>query len=736
MSCWRWIAVSTLVAGLGACRQSATPEAPTHDATPAVIPDVPSPPAAPAYTYPATQTVNQVDNYHGIDVPDPYRWLEDLDAAETKAWVAAQNDLTFGELAKIAERQAIANKLARVWNHERYSAPENKGGRYFFRRNNGLQDQDVLYWSDGIDGQARVLIDPNTLSTDGTVALRGVAIRDDGKYVAYGVSASGSDWETWRVREVATGTDLPDTLEWVKFSRASWSKDGKGFYYSRYAAPEAGEAYEAVNDNQKLYYHPLGTDQATDRLVYERPDQPEWGFRAKVSDDGRYLVVSISQGTDRRKRVYVSDLRRSRGPMQPLLDAFDASYTYLGNEGPVFWFKTDLNAPRGRVVAIDLRRPSPQHWRELVPQSEDTLKTARVVGDRFVLSYLHHAHSRVVIHRTDGAIDREVRLPGIGSTTGFVGSRRSSETFFGFSSFATPKTIYRLDVNEGQPSVFHRPSVPFDPSRYETTQVFLTSKDGTRIPMFITAAKGQARSGDAPTYLYGYGGFNIALTPKFTVPDAVWLEMGGIYAQPSLRGGGEYGERWHEAGTKLNKQNVFDDFAAAARFLIDERYTSSDRLAIGGRSNGGLLVGASITQHPELFGAALAGVGVMDMLRFHKFTIGWAWVSDYGSADDARQFQALYAYSPLHNVRSGTAYPATLVYAADHDDRVVPSHSYKFAAALQAAQAGTEPILMRIDTKAGHGAGKPVSKRIDEWADYWAFLVAELDFTLPAGFAG
>jgi len=695
-------------------------------------------PARTAYVYPPARTVEHVDDYHGTAVKDPYRWLEDLDGAETQGWVAAQNALTAGELAKVSARPLVQAKLTQLWNFERYSLPDKHRGRYFFSKNDGLQNQAVLYWSEGLAGEPKLLLNPNELSGDGTVALSGQAVSEDGEYLAYGLSESGSDWQTWRVREVKTGKDLPDTLRWVKFSGATWTRDGKGFFYGRYAEPAAGDTYEQVNYNQKLYYHKLGTEQSADVLVYERPDHKEWGYNADVTEDGRFLVIHISEGTDRRNRVYYRDVKnkKQKNPkFVELLDGFDASYELVGNDGEIFWFHTDLDAPRGRLIAIDTRRPERQYWRDVIPQSKDTLLGVRTVGDRFVASYLQDAHARVSVHTLDGKLEREVELPGLGSVAGFEGRRDQSETFYRFTSFTDPGSIYRYDVKTGQVELHRATKLAFDASQYETKQVFYVSKDGTRVPMFITHRKGLVLDGSHPTYLYGYGGFNASMTPAFSVPNIVWLEMGGVYAQANLRGGGEYGEAWHQAGMKLKKQNVFDDFIAAGEWLVSNKYTSRDKLSIGGRSNGGLLVGAAITQRPDLFGAALAGVGVMDMLRFEKFTIGWAWASDYGTVADAEQFKALYAYSPYHNVKPGTKYPATLIFAADHDDRVVPSHSYKFGAAMQAAQAGPEPILMRIDTKAGHGAGKPVSKTIEEWADLWSFLVLELDMQLPPSFA-
>jgi prolyl oligopeptidase len=687
--------------------------------------------AAPAdagkkYVYPDTRKGDQVDDYHGTKVADPYRWLEDPDSDPTKAWVQEENKLTFAYLEQIPARQKIKERLTRLWDYERYSNPFKRGDRYFFSKNDGLQNQAVLYVTTQLDAPPRLLLDPNKLSSDGTVALSGVAYTDDGRLMAYGLSASGSDWQEWKVRDVDTGQDLSDHIKWVKFSAASWTKDGKGFFYSRYDEPKDGAELTGTNYYQKVYYHKIGTPQSDDPLVYERKDQKEWGFSGNVTDDGRYLILSVSQGTDPKNRVFYKSLEPASAPMVELLNDFDASYNFIDNDGPVFWFHTDLNAPRGRVIAIDTRHPERASWKELIPQAAETLQGVNVVNDSFVASYLKDASTQVKIFALDGKPVRTVEMPGIGSAGGFNGRREDKETFYQFTGYTTPATIYRYDMVSGKSTVFRAPKVDFNPQDYETRQVFYNSKDGTRIPMFITARKGLKLDGKNPTYLYGYGGFNIPLTPAFSVSNLVWMEMGGVYAVANLRGGGEYGEEWHQAGTKLKKQNVFDDFIAAAEYLIANKYTSKAKLSIGGGSNGGLLVGAAVTQRPDLFGAALPAVGVMDMLRFHKFTIGWAWVSDYGSADDAEQFKALYAYSPLHNIKPGTSYPATMVTTADHDDRVVPAHSFKFAAALQAAQAGPSPVLIRIETKAGHGAGKPTAKIIEEAADRWSFLVREL----------
>ncbi len=703
---------------------------------PAVEPAQPSdPPLAPSpWTYPAAERSAVVDDYHGTTVADPYRWLEDLDSTQTQAWVQAQNEVTFGHLGEVAQRDAIRKRLTALWDFERWGVPSRHGKRYVVSRNDGLQNQSVLYTLTRLDGTPKPLLDPNTLSDDGTVALAGTAFSHNGKWMAYGVSASGSDWQTWRVRNVATGKDTQDQLEWIKFSTPAWTKDHAGFYYARYQAPTAGDELESVNRGQTLYYHRMGTAQADDILVYARPDHPEWGYSATVTEDGKLLIITVRIGTDHRNNVFVQRIPRgtkAKGKAKTIevRPNFTAGYGFVGNDGPQLYLRTDDQAPRGRVVAVDIRKPPAENQRELIAQSEHTLRGVQLVGQRLFLSYLQDAHSRVEVRDLDGKPVGDVPLPGLGTASGFTGHRGDRETFYRFSGFSTPGTVYRHDIETGRSEVFRAPQVKFSPDDFVTEQVFFASADGTQIPMFLSHKKGMERTAETPTYLYGYGGFNIAITPRFSVPDLVWMEMGGMLAVANLRGGGEYGEQWHAAGTKLDKQNVFDDFIGAAQWLIDQGYTSTPKLAIGGRSNGGLLVGAAITQRPDLFGAALPGVGVMDMLRFNQFTIGWAWESDYGSPQDPAQFEALRAYSPYHNLQVGTAYPPTLVYTADHDDRVVPGHSYKFTAALQHAHRGPDPVMIRIDTKSGHGAGKPTAKRIEEWTDLWGFLVEHLDMT-------
>jgi prolyl oligopeptidase len=677
-------------------------------------------------TYPKARKSDQVDDYHGTQVADPYRWLEDPDSEETKAWVTAQQEVTAKYFADAPMRKEINDRLTELWNFERFGLPSERGGKYFYDRNDGLQNQSVIYVADSLDAEPRVLLDPNKLSDDGTVALSGTALSEDGKMLAYGLASSGSDWQEWKVRSVETGEDLTDHLQWIKFSGASWTPDGAGFYYSRYDEPNEETKFTDTNYFQKLYFHKIGTPQSEDVLVYDRPDQKEWGFHGEVTEDGKYLVISVTRGTERKNQVFYKDLTQADAKVVELLSGFDAKYEFVANDGSVLYIKTDLDAPRGRVVAIDLAKPESGNWKEIVPQVDEVLDSASVVGNQLFASYLKDAYSEVQVYDLTGKRLSEVKLPGIGTAGGFGGRRDQDETFYAYTSFIQPTTIYRYDLKTGQSTVYRAPKTPFDASKFETKQVFFQSKDGTRVPMFITAKKGIKLDGTNPTLLYAYGGFDISLTPSYSVTTTVWLELGGVYALPNLRGGGEYGREWHEGGMKEKKQNVFDDFIGAAEYLIDQKYTSPEKLAIFGGSNGGLLVGACMTQRPELYGACIPAVGVMDMLRFHKFTIGWAWVPEYGSSDDADAFKYLYAYSPLHNLKSGTQYPATMITTADHDDRVVPAHSFKYAATLQESQAGGEPTLIRIESKAGHGAGTPTSKRIELAADQLSFLAKEL----------
>ncbi|MCU1289463.1 MAG: prolyl oligopeptidase [Acidobacteria bacterium] len=675
--------------------------------------------------YPQTKKVDQTDDYHGTKVADPYRWLEDDNSAETKAWVEAQNKVTYAYLNQIPERETLKKRLTELWNYEKYSAPFKEGDKYFYYKNDGLQNQSVLYVANSIKDTGRVLLDPNKLSADGTVALSGLSISDDGKIMAYGLASAGSDWQEWRFRDIETGRDLPDVLTNIKFSGASWTKDGKGVYYSRYPAADSKSKLSAENFYQKLYYHALGTPQSEDVLIYERPEDKEMFVGGFVSEDGNWLIINVGKGTAPMNMVYVKNLTMEKASIMPVVEKLEADYSFIGNDGSTFYYRTDKGAPRGRVMAVDVLDKDLK-WREVIPQAAETLEGVSFINDQFVASYLKDAYTQFKIYERDGKFLRGVELPGIGTAGGFNGKRGDTETFYTYSSFNAPPTIYRYDMKTGKSELFRQAKVNFDPSKFEVKQVFYSSKDGTRVPMFIVHKKGIKLDGSNPTLLYGYGGFSINMTPGFSVSRLVWLENGGVWAMPNIRGGAEYGEEWHIAGTKLKKQNVFDDFIGAAEYLIKEKYTQPAKLAISGGSNGGLLVGAVLNQRPELFGAALPAVGVMDMLRFHRFTIGRAWTSDYGSAENAEEFPALYKYSPLHNLKKGTKYPAVMVTTADHDDRVVPAHSFKYAATLQEMHGGDAPVLIRIETKAGHGAGKPTAKVIEEQADIYGFLMKNL----------
>jgi prolyl oligopeptidase len=681
-------------------------------------------------TYPKAPTGIQVDNYHGTQVPDPYRWLEDVDSPETIAWVEAQNKLTFGYLGQIPARDRIRKRLTSLWDFNRAMTIYHRGNKYFQFRNSGLQNQDVFYVMDSPTATGKVLLDPNTISKDGTAALNTWSVSEDGNWLAYAISMSGSDWVEWRVRNVTNEEDLPETLEWSKFSGAAWAHDNTGFYYCRYAAPAEGEVYQEANYNQTIQFHRLNSQQSEDTLVYARPDRPEWGFGPEVSNDGRYLAIPVSQGTDTRNRFFYQDLQ-SMGEVVELIPELEAAYYFIGNDGHMFYFQTDRDAPKGHLIAIDITHPEMNNWKTLIPESSDTLETVTIINDKFVVIYLNDAHELIKYFSLAGKFLGEVQLPTLGSVTyGYAstlaGRRSDKEMYYLFHSFAHPVTVFRYDFGSGKSEIIFKPSIKFDFSPYITRQVFATSKDGSKVPMFLVHRADLKLNGQNPTLLYGYGGFNISQTPVFAVSRLAWLGMGGVYAVAILRGGGEYGEEWHQGGMIHTKQNVFDDFTACAEWLIAEKITSTPKLAIEGRSNGGLLVGACMTQHPDLFGACLPIVGVMDMLRFHKFTIGWGWVSDYGSSDNAKEFKTLFAYSPYHNLKPGTKYPPTLIITGDHDDRVVPGHSFKFAARLQEFQAGDAPTLIRIQTKAGHGPGKPTAILIEELTDIYAFLVKNL----------
>ncbi|MCE1228174.1 MAG: prolyl oligopeptidase family serine peptidase [Firmicutes bacterium] len=687
-------------------------------------------------TYPATRKAEVVDDYFGTKIADPYRWLEDDHSAETKAWVEAQNKVTFAYLESIPERARIKARLKALWNYEKFGAPGKRGTHYFYSHNSGLQNQSVLYVTEKLSDKGRVLLDPNTLSKDGTVSLASVAYSEDGTYLAYSLSKGGSDVATWKIKRVATGEDLPDTFPAGRMSVSTWAKDGRGFYYSDYPKVEAGKALTAVYKNQKLYFHKLGDPVEKDVVIYERPDQPDWGFSAQLSDDGHYLLIYQSQGTERKNRVFIKDLRKADSPVTPLFGNYDAQYRVLGNDGGTFYVQTDFNAPRGRLVAVNLKQPEPAHWKDLIPQAagRDVIGGANLIGNTFAITWRIDALNVVRLYDLKGKFQQEIKMPTVGSLSGFGGQRDSKEVFYSFTSFNEPPTLYHFDMKTRKSSVFRRPKVDMNPQDYEVKQVFYPSKDGTKVPLFLAYKKGLKLDGLNPTLLYGYGGFNVPQAPGFSPANLVWMEMGGVYALACIRGGNEYGKEWWEQGKRETKQNVFDDFIAGAEYLIREKVTSTPKLAIYGGSNGGLLVGACLTQRPDLFGAAVPAVGVLDMLRYHKFTIGWMWKSDYMSSDTKEGFDNLIKYSPLHTIKPGVAYPPTLITTGDHDDRVVPAHSHKFTATLQTAQAGPAPILTRIETNAGHGAGKSTEKQIQERADIWAFLVKNLQITLPESF--
>ena len=685
--------------------------------------------AQPQLTYPETAKTDVVDTYFGTSVPDPYRWLENDTSAETAAWVAAQNKVTGEYLSKIPFRGALLRRLTAVADYEKIGAPAKKHGKYYFYKNDGLQNQSVLYVQNSLDGEARVMLDPNKLSADGTVALTGTSFSHDGKYMAYTISRSGSDWTEIYVIDTESGQTLDDHIVWAKFTGAAWH--GDGFYYSAYDAPEAGKEYSNVNENHKIYYHKLGTPQSADRLVYENKAYPKRFYSASVSDDETLLFVYES-GDGAGNALYVKDLTKPDAPLTAM--ATDMRYQYYPVEtidGKTYIF-TNYGAPKGRIMATTAAKPALKDWTEVVAEGQSVLSGVQVIGGKLLLTYDKDVANHAYVYSLDGKMEHEVKLPGLGSV-GFSGDKDDRECFFTFTSFTIPGAVYRYDIGQNTYSLLRAPKVDFDSDGFVTEQVFYPSKDGTRIPMFLTYKKGLKRDGRNPVYLYGYGGFNISLNPGFSSSRIPFLESGGIYAQANLRGGGEYGEEWHQAGTKMKKQNVFDDFIAAAEWLIKNGYTGKDKIAIVGGSNGGLLVGACMTQRPDLFRVAVPQVGVMDMLRYHKFTIGWNWASDYGTSDDSKEmFEYLKSYSPLHNLKKGTRYPATLVTTADHDDRVVPAHSFKFAATLQECNDGTHPTLIRIDRKAGHGAGKPMSKVLEEQADIYGFIMHNLGMNFPA----
>lgn len=669
--------------------------------------------------YPVTHKVAQSDDYFGTQVADPYRWLENDTSAETGDWVKAENKVTQDYLAKIPFRDQIHKRLETLWDFPKMEVPFSKGEWVFFRKNNGIQNQSVIYVQKGISGEPRILLDPNTLSADGTVAVSDLSVSHDGKYMAYSINKAGSDWTEFNVMDIASGKNLPDKIEWVKFSGASWQ--GEGFYYSRYDAPSNGKELSNRNEYHKVYFHKVGTAQSDDKLIFENRNFPLRSYYAGTTDDEHFLILSESEGTSGNS-LFCKDLTTEGTKFVKLADGFENEYRVVDNIGDKLLVLTNEGAPCRKLVLIDPKSPAATNWKVVIPEKTEVLESVVLAGNQMFAQYMKDATDRIYAYDLDGKLLQELQLPGLGTLAGFNGEKTSNKVFYGFTSFTFPTSIFTYDVSKNATAEFFKPKLDFDASAYETKQVFYESKDKTKIPMFIVHKKGLKLDGQNPVLLYGYGGFDISLTPNFSVSRLLFLENGGVYCMPNLRGGGEYGEKWHEAGTKLNKQNVFDDFIAAAEYLISEKYTTSEKLAIQGGSNGGLLIGACMTQRPELFKVCFPAVGVMDMLRYNKFTIGWAWAGDYGTSDDSTQFHNLLGYSPLHNIRDSVCYPATLVTTADHDDRVVPAHSFKFAATLQEKQACNNPVLIRIETKAGHGAGKPTAKIIDEATDMYSFL--------------
>jgi prolyl oligopeptidase len=673
--------------------------------------------------YPEALRGDQLDDYHGVKVSDPYRGLESIDSESTRTWVAAEERLSRKFLDSLPGREALTERLRKIWNFERWTPPVRYGDIWLYTHNDGLQNQSVVFVAPDPSAPARVLIDPNTLSADGTVALREMAMSRDGRLFAYALSDAGSDWEVWHVRDVATGKDRPDRLEWSKFGAASWLKDGTGFYYTAFDPPRLGLTLKSANQYEKLYLHRLGTPQSKDELIYTRKDNPDWFIGASVTDDGHYLVIRASLGTDARNTLAVQDLSRPNAPVTTIIAEPSATYQVIGNVGATLLVRTDASAPRYRLIAIDLAQPDPKHWRPVVPEGPDTLDSATFVGGQIIVHRLKDARAAVQRYTLEGKLLGDIELPGLGTAVGFEGHDTDRDVYYVYSSFNVPPSVYRVTLADGKVTTWRSPLLEdYAPSDYETRQVFYPSKDGTRIPLFITARKGTILSGANPTILYGYGGFNTSVTPGFSPLIAAWIQMGGVYAVANLRGGGEYGRAWHEAGMKTHKQNVFDDFIAAAQYLSQSGWTNPGHLAIYGRSNGGLLIGAVEEERPDIAAAAIAQVGVMDMLRFREFTVGKGWESDYGSVEDPAEFRALYAYSPYHNARPGVNYPATLIMTGDHDDRVFPAHSFKFAAAMQYADPGGRPILLRVETRAGHGQGLPTAKLIDQVVDIYAFV--------------
>ncbi len=681
-------------------------------------------------TYPATARGDVVDDYHGTPVPDPYRWMEDLDAPAVAEWIAAENAVTDPYLAALPHRDALSARLTALWNYPRVSIPFAEGGRLFYARNTGLQRQAPVYMRANWAAEPRLVIDPNSISEDGSVSLAQYAPSPDARLLAYGLSEGGADWRTIRVRDIASGKDLDDEVRWMRFSNLSWTKDARGFFYSRYPEPPAGKVLEAALSGQALYYHRIGTPQSSDLLIYERPDMPGWLIGGGVTEDGRYLLISMAEGSGNENRLYYADLRNARTPnlkaaITPLIETDDAEYSPIGNAGPVIYLRTDRDAPNRKVIAVDLRTPDPTAWKTIVPEQQDALESVALIGGRIVAQYLVDVQSRLRLFGLDSSDQGEIALPGAGTVSGISGREDTPDIWYSFSSPLMPSTVYLYDPSAKQSTAFDPPTLPVDMSQYETVAGFATSKDGTRVPYFLTAKRDLPRDGSNPTMIYGYGGFSVTTLPTYRQDVPAWLEMGGVWVTVSMRGGSEYGEAWHKAGMLEKKQNVFDDFIAVAEHLVQERVTSPARLGIMGGSNGGLLVGAVINQRPDLYAVALPAVGVMDMLRYDRFTGGRLWVGEYGSASNPDQFPFLIKYSPVQNIRTGTCYPATLVTTADHDDRVVPSHSFKYAAALQAAQGCDKPVLIRVEVAGSHGY-RPTDRLIAERADQWAFAARHM----------
>ena len=720
-----------LCIALSGCDQTATPDEPAPVAGADALPATEAVTSA-KLTYPTTRKGKVTDDYHGTQIADPYRWLEDdvRESEEVRDWIKAENALSSDYLESLPERQAISKRMTQLWNFERTSTFVLKGGRYWYSYNDGLANQSQIFATDDPKKKGEVMLDPNTWSKDGTVALAGYWPSPDGKRIAYTIADGGTDWRIARVRDISTGKETSDELQWLKFTGLSWNKEGTGFYYARYPEPPAGEKFQSTNLNKAVYFHKLGDEQKKDRFVFGEPEHPERGYFAEVTDDGSYLVITSSIGTDDRYEVFVQDIRTPNNPTKQVVAGFDYDYTLIGNLNSKLYFRSNEGAPKGQVVVFDMAasEPTPEL---VVRETANNLESGSLVKNTLVLSYLQDAASRVELHSLETDTTTHLKLPGIGSVQGFPNSVDKNTTFYSYSSFIQPSTIYELNVATGESSVLRAPEVQFNPDDYMVKQEFFASKDGTRVPMFI-AAKKTTELKNAATLMYGYGGFNISLTPSFSVTRLSWMDLGGVYVQVNLRGGGEYGDHWHKAGTKLQKQNVFDDFIAAAEYLIAAGITTPERLGIYGRSNGGLLVGAVVNQRPDLFGAAIPGVGVMDMLRFDRFTAGRFWTDDYGSSDNPDEFAALLRYSPYHNIKKDVDYPPILITTADTDDRVVPGHSFKYTAALQQDNTGDTLKLLRVDTRSGHGAGKPTSKRIAEYSDMWAFLAHNLHLDIAA----